>query len=92
MFAEPHCRKKSVLDSLRASSSRVSTTSDFKREVFSMLPIGPLMIEHRLIERIIKVMKEELHRMKTVANILELNGGQLFGKRAKNVQDMRSHT
>jgi len=57
-----------------------------------MLPIGPLMIEHRLIERIIKVMKEELHRMKTVANILELNGGQLFGKRAKNVQDMRSHT
>ena len=56
------------------------------------MPIGPLMIEHRLIERIIKVMKEELHCMKTVANILELNGGQLFGKRAKNVQDMRSQT
>jgi hemerythrin-like domain-containing protein len=27
-----------------------------------MLPIGPLMIEHRLIERMIKVMKQALHR------------------------------
>lgn len=30
-----------------------------------MLPIGPLMIEHRLIERMIRVMPEELQRMKT---------------------------
>ncbi len=30
-----------------------------------MLPIGPLMIEHRLIERMIKVMQEGLQRMKT---------------------------
>ena len=27
-----------------------------------MLPIGPLMIEHRLIERMIKAMKQALHR------------------------------
>jgi hemerythrin-like domain-containing protein len=33
------------------------------KEAFSMLPIGPLMIEHRLIERMINVMKQELHRM-----------------------------
>jgi hemerythrin-like domain-containing protein len=33
--------------------------------VLDMLPIGPLMIEHRLIERMIKVMKEELSRMET---------------------------
>ena len=30
-----------------------------------MLPIGPLMIEHRLIEKMIKAMQKELHRMKT---------------------------
>ncbi len=30
-----------------------------------MQPIAPLMIEHRLIERMIKVMKDELHSMKT---------------------------
>jgi hemerythrin-like domain-containing protein len=29
----------------------------------TMLPIGPLMIEHRLIEKMIKVMEKELHRM-----------------------------
>ena len=28
-----------------------------------MMPIGPLMIEHRLIERMISVMKEELQRL-----------------------------
>ena len=28
-----------------------------------MLPIGPLMIEHRLIERMISVMREELQRL-----------------------------
>jgi hemerythrin-like domain-containing protein len=28
-----------------------------------MLPIGPLMIEHRLIERMIKIMNSELERM-----------------------------
>jgi hypothetical protein len=27
-----------------------------------MMPIGPLITEHRLIERTIKIMKEELHR------------------------------
>jgi hemerythrin-like domain-containing protein len=31
-----------------------------KKEDFEMMPIGPLMIEHRLIERMIDVMKEEL--------------------------------
>jgi hemerythrin-like domain-containing protein len=30
-----------------------------------MLPIGPLMIEHRLIEKMIKAMEKELHRMET---------------------------
>ncbi len=30
-----------------------------------MLPIGPLMIEHRLIERMIKVIEREVKRMKT---------------------------
>ncbi|MFX1466891.1 MAG: hemerythrin domain-containing protein, partial [Promethearchaeota archaeon] len=28
-----------------------------------MMPIGPLMIEHRLIERIVPVLKEELNRI-----------------------------
>ena len=28
-----------------------------------MLPIGPLMIEHRLIERMIRLMADELHQM-----------------------------
>ncbi len=28
-----------------------------------MMPIGPLMIEHRLIERMIKVMQGEIHRL-----------------------------
>jgi hemerythrin-like domain-containing protein len=32
----------------------------FEKEDFEMMPIGPLMIEHRLIERMIDVMKEEL--------------------------------
>jgi hemerythrin-like domain-containing protein len=31
----------------------------------TMLPIGPLMIEHRLIEKMIKAMEKELHRMET---------------------------
>jgi hemerythrin-like domain-containing protein len=31
-----------------------------EKEDFEMMPIGPLMIEHRLIERMIDVMKEEL--------------------------------
>jgi len=30
-----------------------------------MLPIGPLMIEHRLIERMISIIRKELGRMKT---------------------------
>jgi hemerythrin-like domain-containing protein len=30
-----------------------------------MLPIGPLMIEHRLIERMISIIRKELDRMKT---------------------------
>jgi hemerythrin-like domain-containing protein len=34
--------------------------SIFEKEDFEMMPIGPLMIEHRLIERMIDVMKEEL--------------------------------
>jgi hemerythrin-like domain-containing protein len=29
-----------------------------------MMPIGPLMIEHRLIERIVPVLKEEIRRIK----------------------------
>jgi hemerythrin-like domain-containing protein len=29
-----------------------------------MLPIGPLMIEHRLIERMIALMQQELHRIR----------------------------
>jgi hemerythrin-like domain-containing protein len=33
--------------------------SIFEKEDFEMMPIGPLMIEHRLIERMIDVMKEE---------------------------------
>jgi hemerythrin-like domain-containing protein len=28
-----------------------------------MMPIGPLMIEHRLIERLVPVLKEELRRI-----------------------------
>jgi len=34
-----------------------------KKEDLEMLPIGPLMIEHRLIERMIAVMKSELQRL-----------------------------
>jgi hypothetical protein len=30
-----------------------------------MQPIGPLMIEHRLIERMIAIMKRELSRVQT---------------------------
>jgi len=30
-----------------------------------MMPIGPLMIEHRLIERMIEVMKRQLQRWET---------------------------
>ncbi|MBS1237970.1 MAG: cation-binding protein, partial [Deltaproteobacteria bacterium] len=30
-----------------------------------MLPIGPLMIEHRLIEKMIKVMKGQLDHIQT---------------------------
>ena len=39
-------------------------------EIFTMLPIGPLMIEHRLIERNIKVLKVELKRIR---DLNELN-------------------
>jgi len=35
-----------------------------EKEVFAMMPIGPLMIEHRLIERMIHSMKKEVARMK----------------------------
>jgi len=34
-----------------------------KKEELEMLPIGPLMIEHRLIERMIAVMKSELQHL-----------------------------
>jgi hemerythrin-like domain-containing protein len=34
-----------------------------------MLPIGPLMIEHRLIERMIKAMKQALHHAEKVKEI-----------------------
>jgi hemerythrin-like domain-containing protein len=34
-----------------------------QRKVIAMLPIGPLMIEHRLIERMIASMKRELQRL-----------------------------
>ena len=34
-----------------------------------MMPIGPLMIEHRLIERMIKIMAEELHRIDRIKKI-----------------------
>jgi hemerythrin-like domain-containing protein len=37
--------------------------SPYAKEGTKMLPIGPLMIEHRLIERMITVMKEELQRL-----------------------------
>ncbi|MFX0009119.1 MAG: hemerythrin domain-containing protein [Candidatus Hermodarchaeota archaeon] len=39
-------------------------------EIFTMLPIGPLMIEHRLIERNIEVLKVELKRIR---DLNELN-------------------
>lgn len=34
-----------------------------------VMPIGPLMIEHRLIERMIAVMKKEINRMETESKI-----------------------
>jgi hemerythrin-like domain-containing protein len=37
--------------------------SPYAKEGTKMMPIGPLMIEHRLIERMITVMKEELQRL-----------------------------
>ncbi len=35
----------------------------------SMMPIGPLMIEHRLIERMIGLMKEELGRIRSSGRV-----------------------
>jgi len=37
---------------------------EHEKEVLNMLPIGPLMIEHRVIERMIQIMQEEVVRMK----------------------------
>ncbi|MCK9431938.1 MAG: hemerythrin domain-containing protein [Candidatus Omnitrophica bacterium] len=47
-----------------------------KKETVKMLPVGQLMIEHRLIERLIKVWEDEALRIKGCAGIDQ----DLFGK------------